>query len=64
MTGHKMLLVTSHFALELHGTAQNIPIEILGNGHRAFFELRGRLICFFYPPKSIVPDWNNIGPTG
>jgi len=37
MTGHKMLLVTSHCLLELHGTAQNIPIEILGNGHRGVF---------------------------
>ncbi len=47
MTGHKMLLVTGHFVVEVNGMAQNIPIEFLGNGHPGFFEPRVRLICFF-----------------
>jgi len=37
MTGHKMLIVTGHFVLELNGMAQNIPIEIIGNGHLGVF---------------------------
>jgi len=49
MTGHKILLVTGHFVVEVNGAAQNIPIDFLGNGHRAFFELRGRLIGLFNP---------------
>ena len=37
MTGHKMLIVTGHFVIEVNGRAQNILIEILGNSHRGVF---------------------------
>ena len=37
LTGHKMLLVIGHFVVELHGTAQTIPIDFLGNGHPGVF---------------------------
>jgi len=37
MTGHKILLVSGHFVVELHGTAQNIPIDFLDNGHQGVF---------------------------
>jgi len=44
MTGHKMLIVASHFVVEVNGMAQNIPIDFLGNGHPGNFLVRVRLI--------------------
>ena len=37
MTGHKMLIVTGRFEVEINGSAQNIPIEFLGKGQRGGF---------------------------
>jgi len=37
MTGHKMLIVTGHFVVEVNGTDQTIPIYFLANGHHGVF---------------------------
>ena len=37
MTGSKMLLVIGHFVVNLRGTAKNILIDFLGNGHSGVF---------------------------
>ena len=37
MTGHKMLIVTGNFVVEINGMAQNISIDFLGNGHYGVF---------------------------
>ena len=37
MTGHKMLIVTGHFVVEINGMAQTISIDFLGNDHHGVF---------------------------
>jgi len=64
MTGHKMLIVTDHFVLEVHGMSQHIPSDFLGNDHHGSFYLQGRLICFFYSQRSNGPDRPKRAPAG